>query len=104
MEVGTTAPMGTTPRDTRDGGSQTQHGRKFETAAEADGTTRPTSLRCKTRQLPYGNGTDHGHAIEWRYVSPFADSTSEWISFFLMTVGEVISPRLSEHLLTGVRI
>ena len=61
----------------------------FETAAEADAyyKTHPSSV---PRQDGYqtGNGTDMGTPSDGVYVTPFTDSTSEWVSFFLMTVGE----------------
>jgi hypothetical protein len=60
----------------------------FETAAEADEyyKTHPSSIpRQENYQM--GNGTDMGVPSDGVYVTPFADSTSEWLSFFLMTVG-----------------
>lgn len=61
----------------------------FGTAAEADAyyKTHPAPV---SRQDNYqmGNGTDAGAPPYDVYVSPLADSTSEWVSFFLMTVGK----------------
>ena len=60
----------------------------FETAAEADAyykTHPPPTTRQDNYQM--NNGTDAGGI----YVTQFSDSTSEWISFFLMTVGERFS-------------
>jgi hypothetical protein len=58
----------------------------FKTAAEADEyyKTHPSPT---TRQDNYGNSTDAGMPSNGVYVSPFSDSTSEWVSFFLMTIG-----------------
>ena len=61
----------------------------FETAAEADEyykTHPPPISRQDNYQM--GNGTGMGVPSDDVYVTPFADSTSEWISFFLMTLGE----------------
>ena len=61
----------------------------FETAAEADAyyKTHASSVpRQDNHQM--GNATDVGIPSDGVYVTPFADTTSEWISFFLMTVGE----------------
>lgn len=64
----------------------------FETAAEADRyyKTHPSPV---SRQDNYqmNNGTSAGIPSNGVYGSPFADSTSEWMSFFLMTVGELSS-------------
>ena len=65
----------------------------FETAAEADRyyKTHPPPV---TRHGNHGhyhhmnNGTDMGTPSNGVYVGPFTDSTSEWVSFFLMTVGK----------------
>jgi len=61
----------------------------FETAAEADAYYK-THHSSVSRQDNYqtGNGTGAGMPSDGVYVTPFADTTSEWISFFLMTVGE----------------
>lgn len=55
----------------------------FKTAAEADEYYKSHS----SRQDNYGNATDVGMPSNGGYASPFSDSTSEWLSFFLMTVG-----------------
>ncbi|KAF9653399.1 hypothetical protein BDM02DRAFT_3232405 [Thelephora ganbajun] len=60
----------------------------FETAAEADRyykTHPPPITRRDNYQM--SNGTDMSMPSNGVYVNPFADSTSEWLSFFLMTVG-----------------
>jgi hypothetical protein len=59
----------------------------FKTAAEADEYYRSHSPHV-TRQDNFGNGTDVGMPSNGVNASPFSDSTSEWLSFFLMTVGE----------------
>jgi hypothetical protein len=61
----------------------------FKTAAEADEYYK--SHPHTTRQDNYGNGTDPGMPSNGAYTGPFVDSTSEWVSFFLMTVGEWLS-------------
>lgn len=55
----------------------------FKTAAEADEYYRTHTPRV----ADYGNTTDPGMSSNGVYTSPLADSTSEWVSFFLMTVG-----------------
>ena len=61
----------------------------FETAADADAYYKNHS-RPTPRQDDYqmNNTTNVGMPSNGVYVTPFADTTSEWVSFFLMTVGE----------------
>ena len=55
----------------------------FETAAEADEYYKSHS--SITRQDIHGNGTNTG--VPSNGISPFSDATSEWVSFFFMTIG-----------------
>jgi len=63
----------------------------FETAAEADEyyKTHPshTTRHDHHHWRPTGNNTEASAPSDGVYVSPFTDSTSEWIAFFLMTIG-----------------
>ena len=71
---------------------------KFATAAEADRyykTHSPRIPRHEHHHLMH-NGTSMGVSPNDVYVSSFADSTSEWLSFFLMTVGELFPRIFSE--------
>lgn len=54
----------------------------FKTAAEADEYYKTHSPLA--RQANYGNGTDPANGA---YTGHFADSSSEWLSFLMMTVG-----------------
>ena len=58
----------------------------FETAAEADRYYKTHSPRHGNHHM--NNGTGAGVPSDGVYISPFSDSTAEWVSFFLMTVGE----------------
>jgi len=62
----------------------------FGTAAEADRYYKTHSPKISRHDHHHMyNGTGMGISPNDVYVSPFADSTSEWLSFFLMTVGEL---------------
>lgn len=56
----------------------------FKTAAEADEYYKS---HHNTRQDSYGGGSDPGTSSNGVNASPFEDSTSEWMSFLLMTIG-----------------
>lgn len=66
----------------------------FETAAEAD-KYHNTHHSSRHNHYQMNNGT--GISPDDTYVNPFADSTSEWVSFFLMTVGKLFPQVLSEE-------
>lgn len=92
-------PSGASGYDSADGSNSegypgwrhTDPGRPaFETAAEADEyyKSHPHSTPRHGGYHQMSNGTDAGMPSNGIYVTPFADSTTEWVSFFLMTIGE----------------
>lgn len=62
----------------------------FETAAEADKYYKSHPPHV-TREDSYNNSTVPGVPSDGAYANPFADSTSEWVSFLLMTIGGSLS-------------
>lgn len=66
----------------------------FETAADADKYYNTHHSPRHNHHL-MNNGT--GISPDDTYVNPFADSTSEWASFLLMTVGKLFTHVLSEE-------
>ena len=61
----------------------------FETATDADEYYK-THPHPNTRQN-YGNNTEATMPSDSAYAGPFTNATSEWLSFFLMTIGESFS-------------
>jgi len=80
----------------------------FETAAEADAYHKshppPTTRHNHWHHHQTVNATDTGTPSNGMYSAPFADSTSEWISFFLMTIGELFPRAFSNDPLTETHL